>query len=130
MKYDNTKAVYVDETNLSNLPKRRGLNTTLKVTWRRVRSLRKKTLHISMGGSFLEPAEAREAGNKIYLPMIWDKKDLVYYDLHTELFQSFGGDYSSCKRRANFHVKELRNCCWIEANRQSTLNGNNQDFEW
>lgn len=124
MKYDNTKAVYVYETNLSNLPKRRGLNTTLKVTWRRVRSLRKKTLHISMGGSFLEPAEAREAGNKIYLPMIWDKKDL-----HTELFQSFGGDYSS-KRRTNFHVKELRNCCWIQANRPSTLNGHNQDFEW
>ena len=81
-------------------------------------------VHISPGGSFLEPVVARGMGNKICLPMILHKEN-IFYSLNTEMYQSFTGDYSS---RNTHHVQELYNCCWIQAMPTLTFN-QDQDFE-
>jgi hypothetical protein len=58
-----------------------------KMVWSRVRSLGNGMLHISPGGSFLEPVVARGMGNKICLPMILHKEN-IFYSLNTEMYQS------------------------------------------
>jgi hypothetical protein len=119
---DHDRSIYVFEANLSNLSEKKGSKPRTKV-WQRVRSLGNRTMYLSPGGSFLEPAVATGMSNKIFLPMIRDEKN-VFYSLDTGMYHSFIGGYSS---KNSYNVQELQTCCWIKSMPEFAFNLN---LEW